>query len=205
MQNTVYYSKKYISKQNQQAVAQSVPMPRAASRKAGKMGVAMIVGCLAVAVLMVMFIPVLVDGAPPSASTTAPAAKAQNIAAFASAQEAAGFVSLEACLPTAIPEGYGVLASRVVDDTVLEVEYTDNKNVIIFRAAPGSDDLSGQDFDTYAYTATETVDGVARGYAGVSEKKLDMAVWADGAYSYAIVTQNSLEASQLKLMAESIQ
>ena len=56
----------------------------------------------------------------------------------------------------------------------------------------------------YNYTATETIDGIARGYAGVSEKKLNAAVWACDGTSYALLAEEGLDAWAMRQLAESV-
>lgn len=204
MQKTVYYSKKYMNKRDL-TPAQEAAVARLAKRRQTRMGVLMIVVCLLVAVTMVLLVPMLVGGAPPSSSQVEAIVKAQNIASFATPSEARSFLGINAALPTALPEGYGVTGSRVVDGSVIEIELTDGKNGLLFRTAEGNDDLSGMDYEAFSYTATETVDDIARGYAGVSDKKLSMAVWAYGDYTYSLVTDGGgIDAAQLKLIAESV-
>ncbi|MGD9559684.1 MAG: hypothetical protein AB7V55_03655 [Oscillospiraceae bacterium] len=204
MQKTVYYSQKYMNRKTGLSTGPEVAVSRVAKHRQSKVSFFMIAACLAVAVLMVLLVPILVGGAPPSTSQVEAAINTQNIATFNSPREAREFLAIQTGLPTALPEGYGVAGSRVVDGKIIEIDITNGKANLVFRTAQGNEDLSGTDYDEYSYTATETVNDVARGYAGVSDKKLNMAVWADGEFTYAIVADNAIPAEQMKLIAESV-
>ncbi len=201
-QKTIYYSKKYMSKNDANGQATVVAKP--ARRKMSRMGILMLVVGMVAALAMVLLAPLLVDGAPPAANAAMPASRAQHIMVFSSPRDALDYLGAKAALPGTLPEGYGVAASRVVDGTVLELEITNGSNQLVFCAAEGSDDLSGQDYEEYTYTATETTDGIARGYAGVSAQKLSMAVWANEGYAYAIVAEDGIDAAQMRDLAESV-
>lgn len=160
--------------------------------------------CLALAILTVLLVPLLVGGAAPADSSshaaTAVSYASQNVASPKAAEQALGFAPR---LPATLPEGYSATAYRTLENGVFEVEYSTDKGVILFRTAPGKEDLSG-DLTEYAYTLTETVDGVARSYAGVAEQKLSLAVWADDTASYAIISPEGADAQNIKTMAESV-
>lgn len=110
---------------------------------------------------------------------------------------------MQANFPLSVPEGTTLAAIRVVDASILELEYHVGKATVLFRTAQGNDDISGVSKE-YAYTSTEEVGGVTRGYAGVTEDILNMAVWASGDYSYAIVAEAGVSAAIMRQFAESV-
>lgn len=161
--------------------------------------------CLVVAAAAVLFVPLFVSGASGkaasvSAAATQPLQQEQSFADLATAAEALGFSPL---VPQRLPAGYTLSGIRALSGGVLEMEYAQGKETLLFRTAPGADDLSG-DTAEYAYTATAENGGTARSYAGASEQKLNLAVWAQGGASYSIQAASGLPAAEMRAMAESI-
>lgn len=203
MPKAVYYSKKYT------ASAAAAAAPAASSRKGAKLGAAALLACCLIALLSVLVVPEFVSGATPEdvASARAASSLAQEVQAvqsYGSVAEAMEAAGLRVALPASQPEGYLLTDARVVDGKMLELQYLFGRQEILFRVAQGKDDLSGADLTTFAYTATETVDEVTRSYAGASEKKYSLAVWANKGYSFAIVANSDLEPAALVAMAESV-
>ncbi len=184
------------------AVGTAVAVRPAASRKAAPL---IFLLCLLVAVAAVLFVPMFVSGASVGASSVSAAATVQlqqeeSFQDLASAAQALGFTPL---VPQQLPEGYALSGIRALSGGVLEMEYAQGKNVLLFRTAPGADDLS-DDTSTYAFTATEKNGETARSYAGQSEQKLNLAVWAQGEASYSIQAAMGLPAADMRAMAESV-
>lgn len=208
MARAVYYSKKYTQQYQDKQETGAVAVPKVAVRHSVKMGPLVLIGCIALAVLAVLALPLMVGGAAPASSKAQAVAEVEeeqlNVAEYASAQEAMQVLGFVPAIPAELPEGYAISASRVVDGEVLELVFGQGKSSVVFRAAKGSDDLSGADHEAYAYTANETVDDVTRGYAGVSDKKLNLAVWTSGEYSYALVAEGGIAPEAMRAMAESI-
>lgn len=178
----------------------------ARAQKARRVGPALLILCLVLALATVLLVPLLVGGASPASSkvrtmeTSSAPAPSVSYSSYEEALEALGFVP---ALPTEAAEGYNLTAIRVVDGSMLELEYSGGKGNYLFRSAQGKDDLSG-DLTEYSYTLTEEKDGAARSYAGVAEKKLSLAVWAKGDYSYAVVAADGLAGADMKQVAESV-
>lgn len=163
-----------------------------------------LVACIVLAVMTVLVVPLLVGGAAAPSSVPAEAAPAQaEVRAVSTMGEAGQALGFEAAAPAALPDGFELSAIRVVDGSVLELEYAGGKTPVVYRTASGSDDLTWTDAE-YAFTVTEEVDGVTRSYAGVAEQKLSVALWAEGGYSYALVASEGMDAEALRLMAESV-
>lgn len=185
------------------APAVAVPKPKT-SQKAG--GV-MLVSCLVLALMAVLLVPLLVGGASPSAAATASpvaaGAAAQQVVAYTSVEDAMATLGLQASLPSAVPEGTVLTAARVLDGTILELEYDVGGTTVLFRAAHGNEDISGST-KNYTYTTTEDVDGTARMYLGVTEQILNVSVWASNDVSYALVASAGLSADTMRQIAESI-
>lgn len=176
----------------------------AAQRRQSRIAPLLLLACLAIAIVSVLVVPLLVDAAAPAAKSMSVAPVALNATNYETPQQAAEALGLHASLPGTLPEGFGLAATRVLDGQVLELELTDGNSTVLFRAAMGSEDLSGEDYEAYSYTATESVDGITRAYAGVSDKKLNLSVWAFGEYSYALVASKGIDADLMRQIAESV-
>lgn len=165
-----------------------------------------LIGCIALAVLTVLFVPLLLGGAAAPASATVPEAAPveMQVVQVENLAQAGSQLGFDATLPATLPDEYALTAVNVVDGSVLELEYAaKGKPTVFYRTAPGSDDLTWDETE-YAFTVTEEEGGVTRSYAGVAEQKLSLALWADGDYSYALVAPDGAPAEDLHLMAESI-
>lgn len=217
MEKPVYYSKKYtqqmtaISKEQIQqvkaaqaavAAVPAAPPVRTGGRRSSKAGPFILVACLAVAILSVMLVPMLLGGGDPvKASTSGPVVESTVYANVEAGLTAAGVES--AVLP-ALPEGFVFAQCRVAGSSMLEVDITGAKNPITLRVAAGNEDLSGVSFDEFSFSTTEEVGSITRGYAGVSNKKLNAAVWISGDYSYALLSDSGVDAEVMRQLAESV-
>ncbi len=162
--------------------------------------------CIVVAVLIVLLVPLLVGGATPSASAAAvPTVEdvQRTATSYTSVQKAADHLGFAPSLPAELPEGYTLQAVNVLDGTVLELTYSNGKQEVLYRTAPGSEDLSW-DTTEYAFTVNEELDGVTRSYAGVAAQKLSVVVWAKGNDSYALVAPAGLSSEEMHLLAEHV-
>lgn len=166
--------------------------------------------CLLLAIGCVLFVPLLVGGALPASSKIRSAEPGEavqqepvQLASYSSLEAACEELGYTPEVPDAVPEGYSLTAIRVVEGDILEMEYTAGRSRFLYRTAKGNDDLTG-DLTEYSYTVTEERDGVARSYAGVAEKKLNHAVWANGESSFAVVASDGIDNASMRLVAESI-
>ncbi len=214
---TVYYSKKYTQ---QFAAVKAKPdseAPKAeaiakvpSKKRTSKTGAAILIICLALAIIAVLVVPLLVGGAAPS-SAAAPMAVAAvqqealpQVESYDTAEQAVAAIGMQPKLPVQLPEGFELVAQRVVDGYMLEFEYINGRVVVLFRVAQGSEDLTGIATDSAAYTTSEEVQGIRRGYTGVSQNEFNSAVWIDGDYSYALVAQGGMAAEQMRQMAQGV-
>lgn len=171
-----------------------------------KVSTLILVVCIVLAVMTVLFVPLLVGGAAAPTSATVPEAAPveMQIESVENLAEASSQLGFNATLPATLPDEYNLAAVNVVDGAVLELEYAaSGKPSVFYRTAPGSDDLTW-DETKYTFTITEEEGGITRSYAGVAEQKLSVALWADGEYSYALVAPDGIDSESLHVMAESI-
>lgn len=188
---------------SQQPAAAQKPMAaaaaKAAPRRMVKIGPLVLIACLILAILTVLLVPMMVSGtAAASSKAAASAAQPARFVAYETAQDAASALGLEGALPAGLPADAAITGARVVEDALLELDIVYGKSTLVYRVATGSDDLSGLDYDELPYTATEDSGATAIGYAGVSEKKLNTAVWTNGDYSFAIIAENGTDAAVMK-------
>lgn len=212
MAKTVYYSRKFEMETAAKPEA-AAPVKVAAAKpaaKAKKAGPLLLAVCLAVAVMSVLLVPLLMGSTATAASrgsaAAAPQVQVVNTArqAYETPQLAMQAAGLEVALPEALPEGVSMGGAYVVDGAMLEIELYAGRTLVLYRAAAGNEDLSGVAADAYTFTLNEEVDGITRGYAGASEKKLHTAIWTNGGNSYALVADAGIEAALMKELAQSI-
>ncbi len=187
-----------------QTQRQPAPAAKAAAWRMPKIGPMILVGCLLLAIMTVLFIPMAVSGTVPASSRAVSAqAPAANFSLYSSPEEAAAVLGIEAALPV-WPEGASLADARVLDGTTLEVDIAYAGSSFVYRAAAGNADLSGLDYETVAFTATEDTAGMSVGYAGPSEKKLSAAVWVAGDCSHALVSPAGVDSEAMKALAAAI-
>ena len=175
----------------------------ARQRTIKKVAPAILLVCLALAILTVLLVPLLVGGAAPAASRIVSSSVPEVAKAYNSVEEAQQVLGFAPVVPASMPSEYTCTAVRVKEGNILEIEYSSGKNLVFFRTAEGSDDLSA-DTTEYYFTTTETLGNITRSYAGVADKKLSTAVWADNNRSYAVVAPDGIAAAQMRQIAESV-
>lgn len=162
---------------------------------------------LVMSILMVVFVPLLVDGSEPASSRVSrqmEMAAPELEAVFCNdIDEAVALLGFVPALPGQAPEGCSLKAIEVLDGKILQLTYSSGGRTILYRTAPGNEDLSG-DTNEYPYTATEEVDGVARSYAGEDEAHLNVAYWILGESSFALSAPEGADAQVIKALAESV-
>lgn len=73
---------------------------------------------------------------------------------YKTVDEAKNTLSFDAPVPTFVPDGYKIDYVGTIAGETLQIFYKNGKNEIVFRAAKGSDDISG-DYNVYKNTKTE--------------------------------------------------
>ena len=161
--------------------------------------------CLVLALGVVLAAPLLAGGAavvPVSSQETAiPYYSVRQ--PFPSVEAAAASLGFTPQVPAVLPEGYASDSIAVLDGTVFEQVYKNGNDEIVYRVAAGSDDLTFTD-TAYQYTATQDAGGISRTYEGGSDKKLNICVWCNGGYSYALVAPDGIPAESMRQMTESV-
>ncbi len=126
-----------------------------------------------------------------------------DYAKIEAAEKAAGFSLLA---PEEISSIYPAQVYRAISGKMIEVIYpniSDSSDEIRIRKAKDSGDISG-DYNSYDESMTLIINGLqveSRGKAG----KTNVAVWHDGAYSYAITSDRGLSLGLLREIVEQVQ
>ena len=202
-----------IERQNamiREAVAGPKTAPNAVSKapqkaKMKKPGWAMLGVGLALALVVVLLVPLLAGGSTPVAVRAAAPSAFAHVASYNSVEDAQMAAGFEAVLPSVLTEDVARLtAVSVLEGDVLEFRYVlSGGEVILFRTALGNEDVSGVTRD-YTVTSTEEADGVIRTYAGTTEKLMNVCTWAAKDRTYAILAESGVDASVMRQIAESV-
>ena len=80
----------------------------------------------------------------------------------------------------------------VISNEIIQVEYNDGNNNIIFRAGKGIDNISG-DYNVYQVKNTAKVNGININLEGNKSKEYNLAVWEKDGISYSISAENGID------------
>lgn len=154
--------------------------------------------CICLVLAGVMFIPSWSDPVTsPPVQVTNPVVQSEDLEAL---QSAAPFAL---SVPTELPEGWKVESASLIMGSLAQVVYTDGTDTITYRMAEGAEDVSG-DYNAYPWTEEADLDGITVTLKGQQEGAVLLAVWTDGAYSYAISCSTPLTAEQAAAIAASV-
>ena len=125
----------------------------------------------------------------------------------ASKEEAAQLAGFDLTAPDEIAgtgeDAYQVMTGEDIE-TIFEIDYASGEERAAYvRKAPGADDISGNCND---YTEVETIEenGVKLTLKG-NDGLVNLAVWTDGGYSYALNVTDGLSQSDMTALATGIQ
>ena len=90
-----------------------------------------------------------------------------------------------------LPEGFKMENISVIENEIIQVEYTDGNNNITFRAGKIIDNISG-DYNGYEVKNTSTVNGINVYLEGNKSKEYKLAVWEKDGISYSISAENGM-------------
>ena len=154
--------------------------------------------CICLVLAGAVFIPRWSDPVTsPPVQVTNPIVQSEDLEAL---QAAAPFAL---SVPTELPEGWRVESASLIMGSLAQVVYTDGRDTITYRMAEGTEDVSG-DYNAYPWTGEADLDGITVTLKGQQEDAVLLAVWNDGAYSYAISCSAPLMAEQAAAMAASV-
>lgn len=102
---------------------------------------------------------------------------------YKTVDEAKNTLSFDAPVPTFVPDGYKIDYVGTIAGETLQIFYKNGKNEIVFRAAKGSDDISG-DCNVYKNTKTVSVNGTDAKYRENGETS--GAVWTNDGLTFSV-------------------
>lgn len=102
---------------------------------------------------------------------------------YKTVDEAKNTLSFDAPVPTFVPDGYKIDYVGTIAGETLQIFYKNGKNEIVFRAAKGSDDISG-DYNVYKNTKTVSVNGTDAKYRENGETS--GAVWTKDGLTFSV-------------------
>ena len=125
----------------------------------------------------------------------------------ASKEEAAQLAGFDLTAPDEIAgtgeDAYQVMTGEDIE-TIFEIDYASGEERAAYvRKAPGADDISG-DYNNYAEVETVEENGVKLTLKG-NDGLVNLAVWTDGGYSYALNVTDGLSQSDMTALATGIQ
>lgn len=91
-----------------------------------------------------------------------------------------------------LPKGFKIESISVISNEIIQVEYNDGNNNIIFRAGKGIDNISG-DYNIYKVKDTAKVNGTNINLEGNKSKKYNLATWEKDGISYSISAENGID------------
>lgn len=107
-------------------------------------------------------------------------------------EEAAGF---PVPLPQ-VPEGFEAVLYQAIPGALAEVRFTDGRDTLSYRAAPGGGDVSG-DYNTYPCTWEVETDGVTVLCKGDGEA-VSLALWERDGYGFSLSSERGLSVSDVE-------
>jgi hypothetical protein len=91
-----------------------------------------------------------------------------------------------------LPEGFKMESISVISNEIIQVEYNDGNNNIVFRAGKIIDNISG-DYDVYQVKNTAKVNGININLEGNKSKEYNLAAWEKDGVSYSISAENGID------------
>lgn len=91
-----------------------------------------------------------------------------------------------------LPKGFKMENINVISNEIMQVEYNDGNNNIIFRAGKGIDNISG-DYNIYQVKNVAKVNGIDITLEGNKSEEYNLAEWEKDGISYSISAANGID------------
>ena len=91
-----------------------------------------------------------------------------------------------------LPKGFKMESISVISNEMIQVEYNDGTNNLIFRAGKDIDNISG-DYNVYQVKDTAKVNGINITLEGNKSKEYNLAAWEKDGISYSISAENGID------------
>ncbi len=121
---------------------------------------------------------------------------------YQSIEDAMAALSFEAKIPAALADEYEQGQIAVINKKVLEVTYTKDGNMVVYRTAEGEGDISG-DYTEYAQTNTVTIGEYEVETRG-SDDTVSIALWNADGMAYSLTFGQAVTAEALDAIVESL-
>lgn len=211
IQKNVYYSKNNGAQSSSVKNTGSFPVASvqvsSQGKKARKTGGLIMVLCMVFAVIVAVGGPLLVGGASTVVAaenvSAASVSVERNVNSYSSFDAAAQELGYTPSLPS-LPANSSLVDARVVDGTMLEMEYKVNGATLLYRTEKGDADLSDLTSKNSYTTTIEDADGVTRMYSGATEAKVSLAVWTESDQAYTLQSSSNMDFATLQEIAQSI-
>lgn len=110
---------------------------------------------------------------------------------YKTVEDAEKAIDFKVPTPEKLPKGYELDSVSVISNEIFQIFYKNGENEILYRAAKGSEDISG-DYNEYEAEETDEINGLSITLKGDGSKYYT-AIWNDGEFSYALGADNELE------------
>ena len=91
-----------------------------------------------------------------------------------------------------LPKGFKIENISIISNEIIQVEYNDGNNNIIFRAGKGINNISG-DYNGYQVKDVAKVSGINVNLEGNKDKEYNLATWEKDGISYSISAENGID------------
>lgn len=105
-----------------------------------------------------------------------------------------------ALVPKQMPDGYSLVNVSITNDAMLELQYRNGEIYLNYRVAQGSVNLGGNPEDYPAQLGVQSGDIVLT-FAGPTQEQIQLAVWATGGRSFAIITSQPIPLADMQTVA----
>ncbi|NRU96310.1 hypothetical protein [Clostridium beijerinckii] len=95
-----------------------------------------------------------------------------------------------------LPNGFKVENVSVISNEMIQVDYNNGNNNMIFRAGKSTDNISG-DYNTYQFKNTVKVNGIDVTLEGNKNEEYNLATWKKDDISYSISTEDGINEKTL--------
>lgn len=101
-----------------------------------------------------------------------------------------------------LPDKFNIDQIDVISNQIIQIEYSDGKDIINFRAGKESDDISG-DYNIYEVENNLTINGKSVNLKGHKDGEINLAVWKIDDIAYSISSTNGIKEEKISEMIKS--
>lgn len=112
-------------------------------------------------------------------------------------------LSFDAKVPTNIPNGYKIDYISTMSNDFLQIGYKNGENEILYCAAKGSDDISG-DYNEYKNVENKKIGDYSFVIRGNESGRAANLLWTDGKYTYSLYANPEVETDKLMSVADTV-